>query len=108
MVRSNWRGLDCGNWTILGEKLLREADGGGGNTIQGLFSSDLRLFEVMLMSGMDRIKSCFEDYILLFLFDVCFHFFYSYVRVLSVWNFGFGDISLFNFIYSAKFRLVFS
>ena len=41
MVRSNWRGLDCGNWTILGEKLVREADGGGGNTIQGLFSSDL-------------------------------------------------------------------
>ena len=41
MVKSNWRGLDCGNWTILGEKLVREADGGGGNTIQGLFSSDL-------------------------------------------------------------------
>ena len=33
MVRSNWRGL---------ERLVREADGGGGNTIQGLFSSDLR------------------------------------------------------------------
>ena len=41
MVKSNWRGLDCGNWTILGEKLVREADGGVGNTIQGLFSSDL-------------------------------------------------------------------
>ena len=42
MVRPNWRRLDCGNWTILGERLAREADGGGGNTIQGLFSSDLR------------------------------------------------------------------
>ena len=41
MVRLNWRGLDCGNKTILGERLVREADGGGGNTIQGLFSSDL-------------------------------------------------------------------
>ena len=42
MVSSNWRGLDCGKLTILGERLVREADGGGGNTIQGLFSSDLR------------------------------------------------------------------
>ena len=42
MVRSNWRGLDGGNWTILGERLVIEADGGGGNTTQGLFSSDLR------------------------------------------------------------------
>ena len=42
MVRSNWRGPDCGNSTILEERLVREADGGGGNTIQGLFSSDLR------------------------------------------------------------------
>ena len=42
MVRPNWIGLDCGNYTILGERLVREADGGGGNTIQGLFSSDLR------------------------------------------------------------------
>ena len=42
MVRSNWRGLDCGNKTILAERFVREADGGGGNTIQGLFSSDLR------------------------------------------------------------------
>ena len=41
MVRSNWRGLDCGNYTILGESLVGEADGGGGNTIQSLFSSDL-------------------------------------------------------------------
>ena len=42
MVRSNWRGLDCSNLTILGERLVREADGGSGNTIQGLLSSDLR------------------------------------------------------------------
>ena len=42
MVRSNWRGLDCDNETILGESFVREADGGGGNTIQGLFSSELR------------------------------------------------------------------
>ena len=28
-------------------------------------------FEVMLMSGIDGIRSCLEDYILLFLFDVC-------------------------------------
>ena len=41
MVRLNWRGLDCGSWTILGERVVREADGGGGNTIQGLFFSDL-------------------------------------------------------------------
>ena len=26
MVRSNWRGLGCGNWTILGERLVREAE----------------------------------------------------------------------------------
>ena len=41
MVRLNWRGLDCGNLTVLGERLVREADGEGGSTIQGLFSSDL-------------------------------------------------------------------
>ena len=60
-------------------------------------------FEVMLMSGIDGSRSYLEDYILLFLFDVCFHFLHSYVRVLSLWNFGLGDISLFNFIYSDKF-----
>ena len=72
---------------------MREADGGGGNTIQGLF-----FFEVMLMSRIDGIRSCLEDYILLYFFDVCFHFLHSYARVLLLWNFGFGDISLFNFI----------
>ena len=41
MVRVNWGGLDCGNYTILGSRLMREANVGGGNTIQGLFSSDL-------------------------------------------------------------------
>ena len=41
MVRLNWRGLDCANETILGKCLVREAGSGGGNTIQGLFSSDL-------------------------------------------------------------------
>ena len=40
-------------------------------------------------------------------FDVCFHFLHSYVRILSLWNFGFGDKSLVNFIYSHKFNLVF-
>ena len=30
-------------------------------------------FEVMLMSEVDGIRSCFEDYILLFLFDVCIY-----------------------------------
>ena len=65
-------------------------------------------FEVMLMSRKYGIRSNLEDYILLFIFDVCFHFLHSYVRVLSLWNFGFGDISSFNFIYSYKFLLVFS
>ena len=37
----NCRGLDCGNLTILGVRLMREANGRGGNTIEGLFSSDL-------------------------------------------------------------------
>ena len=41
MVRLNQRGLDCGNQTILGEKLVREPDGGGDNTIQGLLCFDL-------------------------------------------------------------------
>ena len=41
MVRSNWTRLDSGNWIIQGESLVREADGGGGNTIQSFFSSDL-------------------------------------------------------------------
>ena len=48
MVRLNWRGLDCGNQTILGESLVKEADGGGGNTIQGLFSSDLHFLRVYI------------------------------------------------------------
>ena len=39
MVRLNWRGLDRGNETILGERF--DGDGRGGNTIQGLFSSEL-------------------------------------------------------------------
>ena len=63
-------------------------------------------FKVMLMSGIDGIKSCLEDYSLLFPFDVCFYFLHSYVRVLSLWNFGFGDISMFNFKYSYMFLLV--
>ena len=41
MVRLNWRGLDCDNYTILGKRLVKEADCGSGNTIQGLFPSDL-------------------------------------------------------------------
>ena len=41
MARLNWRGLDCGNYVILGERLVRQADGGNGSTIQGLLSSDL-------------------------------------------------------------------
>ena len=41
MVGLTWRGLHCGNKTILGERLVREANGGGGNTIQGLFSSGI-------------------------------------------------------------------
>ena len=59
---------------ILGYRLVREAD--GGNTIQSS-SSLLKLpliyilFEVMLMSGINEIRGCLEDYILLFLFDVC-------------------------------------
>ena len=55
------------------------------------------------MTRIDEIRSCWEDYILLFLFDACLHFLQSYVRVLSLWNFGFGDRPLFNFIYSCKF-----
>ena len=42
IARLNQRGLDCGYQTILGEKLVREADDVGGNTIQGLFTSDLQ------------------------------------------------------------------
>ena len=38
MVSLNWRGLDCGNETMLGESLVRDADGRGGNTTQCLFS----------------------------------------------------------------------
>ena len=40
MVWLNWRCLDCGNLAIIGERPVREID--GGNTMQGLFSSDLR------------------------------------------------------------------
>ena len=88
MVRLKWRGLDCYNEAILGESFVREADGGGGNTTQGLLSSGLHLFffEVILISRIDGIRNCFEYYISLFLFDVSFHFLHSYVRVLSLWN----------------------
>ena len=37
MVRLNWRELGCGNKTILGERLVKEANGGGDNTIEGFF-----------------------------------------------------------------------
>ena len=30
-------------------------------------------FEVMLVLGIDGIRSCLEDYILIFLFDVCMY-----------------------------------
>ena len=63
MVGLNWRGLDSGNWTILGERLLREAYGGGGNTIQGLLSSVYIFFDVMLMSRIVGIRSCLEYYL---------------------------------------------
>ena len=45
MERLNWGCPDCSNKTILGERYLGEADGGGGNTIQGLLSSHLRFLE---------------------------------------------------------------
>ena len=41
MTRLNWRDIKCGNSTILGESLVKETDGGGRNTTQCLFSSDL-------------------------------------------------------------------
>ena len=56
---------------------MREANGGGGNTIQGSFSSDLQFCRVMLKLGIDGITSCLEECILLFLFDV-----YVYVCVV--------------------------
>ena len=43
-------------------------------------------FEVILISRIDGIRNCFEYYISLFIFDVCFHFLHIYVRVLSLWN----------------------
>ena len=52
---------------------MRETDGGGGNSIQCLISSDLHFFEVMLMPRIDGIRSCLEDYILLIIFDVCMY-----------------------------------
>ena len=58
------------------------------------------------MSGIDGIRTYLKDHILLFLSDICFHFLHSYVRALLIWSFGFGDISLFNIIYSYKFLLV--
>ena len=62
-------------------------------------------FEVMLMSRIDGIGSCLKDYILLFVFDVYFQFLQIYVRVFPLRNFGFSDISLFDFIYFYKFFL---
>ena len=56
MVRLNWRGLDYGSKTILGERLLRETDGGGDNTIQGLLSSIYIFFEFMLISRIDGME----------------------------------------------------
>ena len=47
-------------------------DGGGGNAIKGLLSSDLHFFEVMLMLRIDGI-SYLQNYILLFLFDICMY-----------------------------------
>ena len=41
MVRLNCRGLDCDNQTILEERLMREADDVGSNTIQRWFSPHL-------------------------------------------------------------------
>ena len=49
MVRLNWRGLDCSNYTILGEGLVRVAHGGGGNTTQVSFSSDLHVCKYVYM-----------------------------------------------------------
>ena len=37
------------------------------------FSLIYIFFEVMLMLRIDRIRSCLEDYILLFLFDACIY-----------------------------------
>ena len=48
-------------------------------------------FEVKLMSSIDGLRNCWEDYILLFLFDVCLHvcmskskFIYLYMLVLVI------------------------
>ena len=58
-------------------------------------------FEAILMSGIDRIRSCLEDYILLVLFDAYFHFAHSYVRVLSLWNFFIYSCIISNKYFSA-------
>ena len=50
------------------------------------FSLVYIFFEVILISRIDGIRNCFEYYISLFIFDVCFHFLHIYVRVLSLWN----------------------
>ena len=66
-------------------------------------------FEFMLMSRNKNMLGRLYIYIYIYIyFDVFFLFLYSYFRVLLLWNFGFGDISLLNFIYSVKFLLVFS
>ena len=46
MVRLNWRGLDCGNYTILREKLASETNGRVGIIMQGLFPLIYIFFEV--------------------------------------------------------------
>ena len=42
---------------------MRDADGGGGKHHPSFFSSNLHFFEVMLMTGIDEIRGCLEDYI---------------------------------------------
>ena len=69
MVKLNWRGLDCGNQTILGERLMVEVAGPS----KVCFPHIYIFFKVMLMSMIDEIRSCLEDCMLLFLFDLCMY-----------------------------------
>ena len=91
--------LDKGLW----ERLMMEVT----TKFKLCFPLIFIFFEVVLMSRIDGKRRRLGNYIL-FIFDVCFHFLHSYVRVLLLRNFGFSDKSLFNFIYFFKFLLVFS
>ena len=109
--RNFWRGLASGGQTVPGKRQVRDADGTVATPSEVCMLYIQYWYLVRIIQRLENLVLVESNFLLNFFFDVCFHFFHSYVRILSLWIFGFGDISPLNFkflsdiLYSSYFSV---